>query len=104
MLSVLLARDRHDVDAAASGEEAIEHLEAGGYDLIISDLSMGSGMNGWDLAREVAQRWPDTRFVIASGWGAGIGEREAQTHDVDAVLAKPYRLDEVRRAIGRLTT
>ena len=103
MLSALLTRDRHDVDTAESGEAAIARLEASGYDLVISDLSMGPGMNGWDLAQTVAQRWPTTRFVLASGWGAGIAEHEAQSQAVHAVLAKPYRADELRRTVVRLT-
>jgi len=103
MLSMLLRRDGHDVETEASAEAAIEKLEGGGYDVVISDLSMGTGMNGWDLAQEVDRRWPDTRFVLASGWGAGIGEHEAQAQAVDAVLAKPYRLEELRRVVGRLT-
>ena len=103
MLAAMLARDRHDVEVATSGEEAVTQLEAGGYDVVISDLSMGSGMNGWQLAEEVARRWPDTHVVLASGWGAGIGEQEARERSVDGVLAKPYRLDDVRTVLGRLT-
>jgi signal transduction histidine kinase len=103
MLAALLARDRHDVDTAASGEEALERLDAGSYDLVISDLSMGTGMNGWDLAQEVARRWPGIRFVLASGWGASIEEHEARRQAVDAVMAKPYRVDEIRRTVTRLT-
>jgi signal transduction histidine kinase len=104
MLAALLARDRHDVDTAASGEEALNRLEAGSYDLVVSDLSMGTGMNGWELAQEVARRWPGTRFVLASGWGASIEEHEARRQAVDAVMAKPYRTDEIRRTVTRLTT
>jgi CheY-like chemotaxis protein len=91
------------VDKAESGEAAVARLEASGYDLVISDLSMGTGMNGWGLAQELARRWPGTRFVLASGWGAGIGEHEARSQAVDAVLAKPYRMDDLRRTLARLT-
>jgi CheY-like chemotaxis protein len=104
MLAAMLSRDNHDVETTLSGEQAIAHLEAGGYDVVVSDLSMGTGINGWQLAEEIARRWPDTRFVLASGWGAGIGDQEARQRSVDGVLAKPYRLDQVRTVLGRLTT
>lgn len=103
MLTAMLVRDGHEVETASSGEAAVSRLAAGGYGVAISDLSMGAGMNGWELAEHVAGQYPDTRFVLASGWGSGIGEREARGHAVDAVLARPYHLDQVRTLIGRLT-
>jgi CheY-like chemotaxis protein len=101
LLRSMLARDGHAVRTADSAEMAVTALERGDYDLVISDLSLGEGMNGWDLAAIVRRRWPQTRFALVSGWGATIGEDEARARGVDAVLAKPHRLDEMRGLIGR---
>jgi DNA-binding NtrC family response regulator len=90
------------VRTAGTAESAVDCLERDDYDLVISDLSLGEGMNGWDLAAIVRGRWPGTRFALASGWGATIAAEEARARDVDAVLAKPYRLDELRGLVGRL--
>lgn len=73
-LSRLLASmlGEHDVLLAASGEEALAVLDAQPVDLVVSDLGLGSGMSGWDLADAVRLRSPKTRFILATGWGAGI--------------------------------
>ena len=74
----MLKPSGHLVSVAASGEEALERLEEQGFDVIVSDVGMGSGMNGWELADAVKRRWPDVRFLLATGWGAAIDPSEAQ--------------------------
>jgi CheY-like chemotaxis protein len=85
----------HLVTTAVSGEEAIEHLGKQAFDLVLSDVGMGAGMSGWELAERVRTSWPDVRFVLATGWGAGIDPVEARDKGVAAVLAKPYSLAEL---------
>ena len=55
----------HLVTTASSGEEALEQLAAQPFDVVLSDVGMGAGMSGWDLAervRDVGRRsgscWP----------------------------------------------
>jgi CheY-like chemotaxis protein len=86
----------HLVTTAKSGEEAIEQLEKQAFDLVLSDVGMGAGMSGWELAELVRANWPAVRFVLATGWGAGIDPVEARTKGVAAVLAKPYSFDELK--------
>lgn len=49
--------------------EAIEHFEAHGPDitLLFTDVQMPGGRDGFELAREVARRWPATTIIVASG-------------------------------------
>ena len=91
----------HLVSAAASGEEALTRLTEQPFDVVVSDMGMGAGMNGWELADAVKLRWPATRFLLATGWGAAIDPREAQSRGVEAVLAKPYRSNELIQALSR---
>lgn len=35
--------------------------------LLFTDVQMPGGRNGFDLARETAARWPETRILVASG-------------------------------------
>ena len=96
----LLRPSGHVVRTAASGEQALEELEAEAFDVVISDLAMGPGLNGWELAEQVQQRWPRMRFVLATGWGASIDAAEAQAKGVSGVLAKPYRLEDLEQVLA----
>jgi PAS domain S-box-containing protein len=96
MAALMLAPDGHAVVVATSAEEALEHLAVEPFDLVISDVGMGAGMNGWELAEQVRTRYPGVRFALATGWGAQIDPEEAHALGICAVLPKPYRLADMR--------
>ena len=96
----MLKPSGHAVTVAGSGEEALEKLAAQAFDVVVSDLGLGSGMNGWELADAVRHRWPNMRFLLATGWGAAIDPDEARDKGVEAVLSKPYRLIDLIQALA----
>jgi diguanylate cyclase (GGDEF)-like protein len=102
MVVRLLRPEGHSVVTAISGEEAIERLRHESFDLVLSDVGMGAGMNGWELAEQVRRHWPQLGFVLATGWGAQIDMLEARNKGIDAVLAKPYRPDELLRVLAQV--
>jgi CheY-like chemotaxis protein len=69
---------------------------------VITDLGLGSGVNGWQVAEQVAQRWPRVRVALATGWGAGIDEADARARGIQAVVAKPYTAETLRAVVGRI--
>jgi signal transduction histidine kinase/ActR/RegA family two-component response regulator len=104
MIARILEPHGHQVTLASSGEEALELMEGTGpFDLVLSDISMGSGMSGWDLAERIRERWPRTPVVLATGWGAQIDVEEARTRGVADVLAKPFGVSELRQLVAELT-
>ena len=93
----LLQELGYEVMAAATGSEALEVLNRGGYlDLLLADLAM-PGMNGLELAREARTRRPGLGVVFATGYAdtAVFGEVVEQ----EFILKKPYRLNELAAAI-----
>jgi CheY-like chemotaxis protein/two-component sensor histidine kinase len=97
----MLKPSGHVVSVAGSGEEALERLADQTFDVVVSDMGMGAGMNGWQLAEVVRQRWPGMRFLLATGWGSTIDAGEARSKGVEAVLSKPYHPADLARALAR---
>jgi PAS domain S-box-containing protein len=102
MLARLLTSDGHDVATATSGEEALAVLGEKQIDVVISDLGMGAGMNGWDLAAAVRELPVPPHFILTTGWGAEIEPDEAAARGVLAVVSKPYRLPDLRKILNTL--
>jgi CheY-like chemotaxis protein len=102
MASVVLTQRGHHVVIAPTVEEALDFLEHERFELIVSDLGLGSGKNGWDLAQAVRARWPESHFVLVTGWGAAIDLKDAQARGVHEVIAKPYRIADLRQVADRL--
>ena len=53
---------------AGSADEALQFLEStADVRLLFTDVSMPGSMSGSDLARRVAERWPEIGIIITSG-------------------------------------
>jgi PAS domain S-box-containing protein len=102
MAALVLTQRGHHVVVATSGEEALERLREEPFELVISDLGLGTGKNGWDVAAAVRKNYPSTRFVLVTGWGAGIDPHEAREKGVEEVIAKPYRIADLRQIADRV--
>ena len=99
LAATILDQLGHTTAIAESGEQALALLAAEPFDVVLSDLGMGTGMNGWELAEQVSANWPRTRFVLVTGWGADIDPEIAQARGVRTVINKPYRTDSLLRAL-----
>ena len=95
----MLKPSGHLVTVASSGEEALGKLAEQTFDVVVSDMGMGAGMNGWELAETVRRRWPTVRFLLATGWGAAVDPGEARSKGFETVLSKPYRPIDLLEAL-----
>lgn len=95
ILCEMLASLGYQTVAAASGEEALEHLRAGPFSVLLADINL-PGMSGIDLATVAIEMTPAIKIVFSSGFGYLVSERL----DFDFVLLnKPYYIHELAHAI-----
>jgi signal transduction histidine kinase/ActR/RegA family two-component response regulator len=95
-----LREDHHAIDQAASGREALEKLEIGTYDMVITDKAM-PGMSGCQLAIAIKKTHPHLPVLLITGFGDmmnSVGEKPA---GVDLVLGKPLSMDQLRQAVAQ---
>ncbi|CAN5571632.1 hypothetical protein BH09PSE5_BH09PSE5_16710 [soil metagenome] len=85
----------YEVLRAHNVDDAMAQLSAGALpDIVFSDIVMPGSRNGLDLAREVAERYPNLPILLASGY---TEERPASGV---RVLQKPYALDTLLEALA----
>ena len=97
-LYLLLKIDRHAVVTAANGKEALGLFAQRPFDLVIVDYAMPE-MQGHDLARNIRQINPAQPILMVTAYFEKLVDSDIP---VDAVLSKPFGVDELRRAIARL--
>jgi len=89
----------YGVSMVNSPADALQLLQGGKHvDLLFTDLIMPGSINGVLLAREARRLAPEIKVLLTTGYASESIER----HDADgefAVLAKPYRHDELARKI-----
>ena len=96
-----LTRTGHDVDSAASAEEALSKLETVDYAVVITDLKM-PGVGGEALLKTVTAEYPETLVLIITAFASLESAIQALRHGAQDYLLKPLSLDEVSRKVDRL--
>jgi CheY-like chemotaxis protein len=90
-------------DTAAGGEEALELMRRGHYDLVLADLQM-PGMDGFDLARRIRAREREARLQrtpILAITASALEDHEIRTREVgmDGLVTKPVGIEELRATL-----
>jgi CheY-like chemotaxis protein len=88
------------VAAFANAEQALQGLTADAeFDLLLSDVALGTGMRGTDLAREVLARRPGVAVLLVSGFSAELLDINQTAPASWELLAKPYSREELQAAM-----
>jgi PAS domain S-box-containing protein len=85
------------VNSAAEALDVIAGSEP--FDLLMTDVVM-PGMNGIELARAARERRRHLKVLLTSGFPDLKGTIGTDASLFNAILRKPYRREELRRAIG----
>ena len=88
----------HEVQAAASGEEALPELSRQSFDILFTDVSL-PGMSGVDLARRALQQAPGLALLFASGYG---DELTRHLEFPARSLQKPYDIEQLQSALDQI--
>ena len=89
------------VETAASGEEALEKLAAGGYGVMLLDLRL-PGVDGMEVLRLVTQEQPEIRVIIITAYGSIDLAVEAMKLGAVDFLQKPFEVARVREMVHRI--
>jgi len=100
VLSDTLVQSGCSVDQSASGEGGLDLFGTQQYDIVMTDLGM-KDMSGWDVARIVKEKSPETPVVMLTGWGAQIDEKTAGKRGIDFIMAKPFKIDKIRELVNK---
>ena len=90
ILGSVLGDNGHRVDGVATAEQALEHLDQGGIDMVLCDKNLPA-MSGIDLLAQVRARWPELAFVMVTGYPSRESALAVLAHDGDGYLVKPFR-------------
>jgi CheY-like chemotaxis protein len=93
------------VDEAASGEQALRVLDGEGrFDLLLTDIALGSGMRGTELAAKVQARFATMPIVLMSGYSAELLDADRDSPQSWELLRKPCSREELAEAIARVVS
>ncbi len=96
-----LERDGHDIQTAASGEEALEKLKGACFDILLVDIKM-EGINGLDVLKQVKDNDPEVAVVMITAYGSISTAIEAMKNGAYDYLLKPFDPNELGLLIEKI--
>ena len=103
ILTEVLTDAGMEVIAASDAESALAMAGAETASLprvIVTDVDLGPGMNGFALMAAVRCRWPKIPVLLMSGRGTNFASR--QCGKAERFLAKPFLLGAFLQAVAEL--
>ncbi|HEY8010009.1 MAG TPA: PAS domain S-box protein [Rudaea sp.] len=90
---------------AANGEQALQILQSRrDVALLFSDVVLGSGMSGGELANAAQSLWPNLRVLLTSGYEHPTSQPDTTTPPSLPLLRKPYRREDLLASIRQSLT
>ena len=99
-------REGHTVQALASGTEAIELADEESFDVILLDVALGSGPNGYEVCRALRERRNVVPIIMLTALDSEADAVLGLEAGGDDYVTKPFGLAELRsriRAVLRRT-
>lgn len=96
IVTKLLTLNDHEVDRASSGSEALSLYKEAHYDIVFTDFGMPE-MTGAELARRLREKNPQLPIILLTGYT----DTEEAVDDVDDILSKPFKLEELEATIQK---
>jgi signal transduction histidine kinase/ActR/RegA family two-component response regulator len=106
MIEEVLSFHQHQVESAEGGEAGVamfEKAKAKGqpFDVVMTDLGM-PGMDGKQVAERIKASSPRTPIILLTGWGMMLDEKGQGMSNVDALMNKPPRVDDLLHVLSKV--
>ncbi len=94
MLTVILRKERYEVEAASDGEEGLQKVMSSSFDQILCDIRMPQ-MDGLEFLKEVQKIGGHPSIIMMSGYGTIDTAIEAMKLGAYDYISKPFKSDEI---------
>ena len=97
-LEYVLKKEGYDVKTCASGQNALRLLSRQEFDVVLTDLKMEK-VDGMQILKRCKESDPDIEVIMITGYATVETAIEAMKHGAYHYIAKPFKLDEVRKVV-----
>jgi PAS domain S-box-containing protein len=99
----------YDPTLTAEGTETLAEYQAARaagqpYAAVILDLTIPGGMGGKETIRRLREIDPEVRAIVSSGYSNDAVIADFRAHGFRAMVAKPYRMEDLARALTTAIT
>jgi DNA-binding response OmpR family regulator len=102
-LQFLMEQNGYEVNAAGSGEEALEKIGQSPPDLVLLDIML-PGIDGYKVLETIRQdhRWKNIKIIFLTAKGREVDVAKGMVLGADAYIIKPVANSEVVNKVRQL--
>ena len=89
----------YSVVSVSSGEAAVEYLKTRKVDLLVLDMIMDPGLDGFETYKKILELHPGQKAVIASGFSETDRVKKLQGLGAGRYIKKPFLLEKIGLAV-----
>jgi CheY-like chemotaxis protein len=98
LLLDIVTSQGHEAEAASNGNEGLELMRTGDFDLVCTDLGM-PGMSGWQVAEEIKRMGKNVPVAVISGWSINLNEPGMREKGVHFIIQKPFQIHQILKLV-----
>lgn len=98
-LKHVMTKEGYDVVGTQSSEEALSLIQGQPFEVVLTDLRMEK-VDGMQLLKACRENSPETEVIMITGYATAETAVEAMKEGAFYYIAKPFRLEEVRKITG----
>ncbi len=99
MLTRSFSREGHSVTAVAGGAEAIDRASGEQFDIVLLDVALGPGPNGYEVCRALRARRNVVPIIMLTALDSEADAVQGLEAGADDYVTKPFGLAELRSRI-----
>jgi len=99
-LRLMFEKEGYIVFTADSSEKAIQLFNEEIFDLVVSDIQLGRGMNGVELLKKIKKISPETIFLMVTAYATLETAIEAFREGAWDYILKPFDINEIKIKIA----
>ncbi|MEN6620887.1 MAG: PAS domain S-box protein [Smithella sp.] len=97
----ILEKLGYRVNSVPGGEEAVEYLKKEKADLLVLDMIMAPGIDGFETYRRILDIHPRQKAIIVSGYSETELVKKAQKMGAGEFIRKPYIIEDIALAVRK---
>ena len=106
---IMIEQLGYEVEFAENGEEALRLYRQARdsdkpFDAVIMDLTIAGGMGGKEAVKKLLDIDPEANVIVSSGYSNDPVMSNFEEYGFRGVVVKPYKLEEMGKALHEVTT
>jgi two-component system response regulator HydG len=98
-LEHVMKKEGYETVGTTSGGNALKLLDEQEFDAVLTDLKMEK-VDGIEVLERCKERYPDTEVIMITAYATIPSAVETMKKGAYDYIAKPFKLDEVRKIVG----